>query len=110
VDEDVFVDVAVDGAADADPGACDGAAVLTALRNFFATGGSTVDEALFTNSPISLRMESASLLSIPSSLAIWCTRTLATVLLLAREVPSRYLGCMLISAISSLERHHVSFP
>jgi len=46
-----------------------------------ATGGSIVDEALVTNSPISFNLASTTLLSIPSCFANSCTRTFATFLL-----------------------------
>jgi hypothetical protein len=52
--------------------------------NLFTTGGSTVDDADLTNSPISLSLARTTLLSTPSSLASSWTRTLATLLLLAR--------------------------
>src|SRR5205823_13991234 len=41
-----------------------------------ATGASTVDDALFTNSPISLSLARTTLLSTPSSLASSWTRAL----------------------------------
>jgi hypothetical protein len=46
-----------------------------------ATGGSIVDEALVTNSPISFNLARTTLLSIPSCFANSCTRTFATFLL-----------------------------
>ena len=52
--------------------------------NRFTTGGSTVDDADLTNSPISLSLVRTTLLSTPSSLASSWTRTLATLLLLVR--------------------------
>jgi hypothetical protein len=52
--------------------------------NRFTTGGSTVDDADLTNSPISLSLARTTLLSTPSSLASSWTRTLATLLLLVR--------------------------
>lgn len=52
-----------------------------AARSFLATGGSTVDDGDFTNSPISCNLARASFEVIPSSLASSCTRALATVLL-----------------------------
>jgi hypothetical protein len=52
--------------------------------NLFTTGGSTVDDADLTNSPISLSLVRTTLLSTPSSLASSWTRTLATLLLLVR--------------------------
>ena len=58
-----------------------------------STGGSTVDDADLTNSPISLSLARTTLLSTPSSLASSWTRTLATLLLLVRApvdaVPDR---------------------
>ncbi len=53
-------------------------------ENLFTTGGSTVDDADLTNSPISLSLARTTLLSTPSSLASSWTRTLATLLLLVR--------------------------
>ena len=52
--------------------------------NRLTTGGSTVEEADLTNSPMSLSLERTSLLSTPSSFASSWTRTLATLLLLVR--------------------------
>jgi len=52
--------------------------------NLFWTGGSIVDDADFTNSPISLSLARTTLLSTPSSFASSWTRTFATLLLLAR--------------------------
>lgn len=52
--------------------------------NLLTTGGSTVDDADLTNSPISLSLARTTLLSTPSSLASSWTRTLATLLLLVR--------------------------
>ena len=52
--------------------------------NRFATGGSTVEDADLTNSPISFSFSRTNLLSTPNSLASSCTRGLATLLLLAR--------------------------
>jgi hypothetical protein len=50
-----------------------------------ATGASTVDDALLTNSPISLSFARTTLLSTPSSFASSCTRALpATGLLILR--------------------------
>ncbi len=49
--------------------------------NRLTTGGSTVDEADLTNSPISLSLVRTTLLSTPSSFASSWTRTLATLLL-----------------------------
>ena len=56
--------------------------------NFIATGGSTVDEADLTNSPISFSFSRTNLLSTPNSLASSWTRGLATLLLLARAPES----------------------
>lgn len=52
-----------------------------AARSFRATGGSIVEEGLLTNSPSSFSFARATLLSMPSSDAISCTRGFATVLL-----------------------------
>ena len=52
-----------------------------AARSFRATGGSIVEEGLLTNSPSSFSFARATLLSMPSSEAISCTRGFATVLL-----------------------------
>lgn len=51
-----------------------------------ATGGSTVEDADFTNSPCSLSLASSSLLVTPSSLANSCTRALPATALLTDEV------------------------
>jgi hypothetical protein len=75
-----------------------GAAAATgnASRRRRATGASTVDDALFTNSPSSLSFARTSLLGTPSSFASSCTRALpATGLLVAglavtRTVPIRW--------------------
>ena len=53
-------------------------AAANALRILRATGGSTVDEADLTNSPISLSLFKTSLLPMPSSLAKSYTRALGT--------------------------------
>ncbi|TCN58266.1 hypothetical protein EV641_101369 [Rhodococcus sp. SMB37] len=67
-----------------------GASVLCALpkdsRRRRATGGSTVDDADFTNSPCSLSFASSSLLVTPSSFANSCTRALPATALLTDEV------------------------
>jgi len=63
------------------------AAPANAWRSFRTTGGSMLEDGPLTNSPISFSFSSAVLLSIPSSLAISCTRGLATVLL--SRAPSR---------------------
>jgi hypothetical protein len=55
-----------------------GLASGNASRNFLATGGVIVDEPLFTNSPSSASFASATLESIPSSLAMSYTRGSAT--------------------------------
>ncbi len=52
--------------------------------NLFTTGGSTVDDADLTNSPISLSLARTTLLSTPNSLASSWTRTFATLFLLVR--------------------------
>ena len=51
------------------------------------TGGSTVDDADLTNSPMSWSLARTTLLSTPSSLASSYTRTLATALLFPRSRP-----------------------
>jgi hypothetical protein len=67
----------------------DGSASIAA-RSLRATGGSTVEDGLFTNSPSSLSFASATLLSTPSSAAISCTRGLpATILLSGSVCPDR---------------------
>lgn len=60
----------------------DGAALGKASRNLRTTGASTVEEALLTNSPISLSLVRISLLLVPSSFASSCTRALPTTALL----------------------------
>jgi hypothetical protein len=55
-----------------------GLASGNASRSFFATGGVMVDEPDFTNSPSSANFASATLESIPSSLAMSYTRGSAT--------------------------------
>ena len=61
-----------------------------ASRSRRATGASTVDEALFTNSPSSLSLARTSLLETLSSFASSCTRALpATGLLRAKPAASR---------------------
>jgi hypothetical protein len=73
-----------------------GAAAGKASRSRRATGASTVDDALLTNSPSSLSFARTSLLGTPSSFASSCTRALpATGLLVAgpavtRTVPIRW--------------------
>jgi hypothetical protein len=60
-------------------------------RNRLATGASTVLEADFTYSPISVSLASTTLLSTPSSFASSCTRGLpATALLIPRSTGSPY--------------------
>jgi len=54
--------------------------------NRLTTGGSTVDDADLTNSPISPSLARTTLLSTPSSLASSWTRTFATLLLLVRAL------------------------
>ncbi len=56
-----------------------------ASRSRRATGGSTVDDALLTNSPSSLSFARTSLLGTPSSLASSCTRALPATGLLRRR-------------------------
>jgi hypothetical protein len=59
-----------------------------ASRTLRATGGSIVDEALLTNSPLSFNQDRRALLSMPSSLASSWTRALpGTVLLLLKVWP-----------------------
>jgi len=60
-----------------------------AARSLRATGGSIVDDGLFTNSPSSLSFARATLLSTPISAAISCTRGFATILLSGRPAPDR---------------------
>jgi hypothetical protein len=62
-----------------------------ASRSRRATGASTVDEALFTNSPSSLSLARTSLLETLSSLASSCTRALPATGLLSgdRRLPAR---------------------
>ena len=55
-----------------------GLALGNASRSFLATGGVIVDAPLFTNSPSSASFATASLESIPSSLAMSYTRGSAT--------------------------------
>ena len=78
------------GAADAD-GAAAGATSPSASLSLRTTGGSTVDDADFTNSPRSLSFARTVLLSTPSSLASSWTRAFpATVLLfLGPRLPAR---------------------
>jgi len=54
--------------------------------NRLTTGGSTVDDADLTNSPISPSLARTTLLSTPNSLASSWTRTFATLLLLVRAL------------------------
>ena len=72
--------------------------------NFFLTGGSTVDDADLTNSPISLSLARTTLLSTPSSLASSWTRTLDTLLLLVRAGMTQTANCV---ARSSRSTHRV---
>jgi len=70
--------------------ACSGALAAAGIASFRrrTTGASTVEDADFTNSPISASLARTTLLSTPSSLASSWTRTLDTTLLSsAREVP-----------------------
>ncbi len=60
--------------------------------NRISTGGSTVDDADLTNSPISLSFSRTNLLSTPNSFASSWTRTLATLLLLVRAPDSQLIG------------------
>src|SRR5690606_19840600 len=52
---------------------------------FLTAGSSTLEDAVFANSPIALSFSSASLLGMPYFLASSETRVLATVLLLAQD-------------------------
>jgi hypothetical protein len=61
------------------------AAAGNASRSRRATGASTVDDALLTNSPSSLSFARTSLLGTPSSLASSCTRALPATGLLRTE-------------------------
>lgn len=60
-----------------------------ASRSRFATGGSIVDDGLFTYSPNSWSFAINCLLGIPSSLAISLTRGFVATILLSRAHPSR---------------------
>ena len=62
-----------------------GAATGNASRSRRATGASTVDDALLTNSPSSLSFARTSLLGTPSSFASSCTRALPATGLLRRR-------------------------
>ncbi|OUE22829.1 hypothetical protein BFL36_08955 [Clavibacter michiganensis] len=80
----------------ADDGAAAGAAAWpvtpaasSAALSLRATGGSMLDDGPLTNSPISLSLASAVLLSTPISAAISCTRGFATVLLSGGPLPGR---------------------
>ncbi len=78
--------------------------------NLRTTGGSTVDDADLTNSPMSWSLARTTLLSTPSSLASSYTRTLATALLFPRSRPGgadRQYVDMLIAARSSRARRHL---
>jgi hypothetical protein len=78
-----------------------------ASRNRRATGASTVDEALLTNSPSSLSLARTSLLETLSSLASSCTRALpATGLLRGGRAASRAAGVSR-GTCSSLALHRV---
>src|SRR6266568_3938853 len=72
-------------------GAFGGGAAGNDSRRRRATGASTVDDALFTNSPSSLSFARTSLLVTPSSLASSCTRALPATGLLNRTggIPAR---------------------
>jgi len=90
-------------------------AAANAPRRRRATGASTVLDADFTNSPISLSLARTVLLSTPSSLASSCTRALpATALLTPRSCgqhPQRPHSCtrsLLIAGTSSCA--HVGRP
>ncbi|OUE29458.1 hypothetical protein BFL35_15135 [Clavibacter michiganensis] len=64
-------------------------AASRAALSLRATGGSMLDDGPLTNSPISLSLASAVLLSTPISAAISCTRGFATVLLSGGPLPGR---------------------
>ena len=86
----VWFEVEVEVGAGADAGGAAGvgapAEATNALRSRRATGASTVLDADFTNSPISLSLARTVLLSTPSSFASSCTRALpATALLTPRS-------------------------
>ena len=89
-----------------------GASAATASRNFFTTGGSTVDDAERTNSPRSFSFLRTSLLSMSSSFASSYTRTFATALLLGpgHGARNRQPVFMLISRCSSSALDHVTAP
>lgn len=94
----VGVGVGVGGAtAGGAAGAGEPALLTNALRSRRATGASTVLDADFTNSPISLSLARTVLLSTPSSFASSCTRALpATALLTPRSCgqhPQRPHSC-----------------
>ena len=69
-----------------------------------ATGGSTVEEADLTNSPMSLSAARTSLLGTPNSFASSWTLALATILLLGRSDPRR-VQTVRCWACSSHESH-----
>jgi hypothetical protein len=69
-----------------------GAATGNASRRRRATGGSTVDDALLTNSPSSLSFARTSLLGTPSSFASSCTRALPATGLLRRRTGGQPAG------------------
>jgi hypothetical protein len=74
-----------------------------AAFSFRTTGGSTVEEGPLTNSPISLSFSRVRLLSMPSSVAISCTRGFPATTLLSGCSPvraHRYLSRGLISSHS----------
>ena len=76
-------------------GASDALVAYISLRRR-TTGGSMVDEADLTYSPISPSFVRSSLLSIPRSLATSCTRGLAATTLLGRPTPhgmDQLVGC-----------------
>ncbi len=98
------------GAAAAEPPAAFSCSPYSFLKRI-ATGGSTVEDADLTNSPISFSFSRTNLLSTPNSLASSWTRGLATLLLLApnpcpadcRVVREAVSGC----ACSSGSTHRV---
>ena len=60
-----------------------------------ATGGATLEDEDFTNSPMSLSFASTTLLSMPRSAAISCTRGFATFLLSEVHATDRREPCLL---------------
>ena len=77
-----------------------------AARNLAATGGAIVDEPPFTYSPSSSSLASATLVSIPSSLAMSYTRGSANYFLLSGANPNR---AGLIAERNSFRATHLLF-